>query len=102
MPRPTLVGNLSAGSARSLSPLHVAEPSGHRPASTDVLSPAWFAVSLTVFVVLGFFLKTRILNWIYGPLFPLFFLYVIPATFRRFSRLPRVIRAQRSSGAVDT
>ena len=61
----------------------------------DILSPLWFFVSVVVFVGLGLVLKTRLLNWIYGPLFPLFFLFVIPTAARWLLRLPQQLRARR-------
>ena len=63
----------------------------------DILSAFWFFVSVLVFVGLGLMLKTRILNWIYGPLFPLFFLYVVPTALRRLYRLPRDLWRMRAA-----
>jgi hypothetical protein len=65
--------------------------------STDILSPLWFLISVVVFIGLGFVLKTRILNWIYGPLFPLFFLYVVPTAARKLYRFPRERRERQAS-----
>lgn len=45
----------------------------------------WLVATLAVYVVLGFFLKTWVLNWIVGPLFPLLALYVLPTVLRRLS-----------------
>ena len=41
-------------------------------------SPWAWAVLLAVYVALGLVLKSVVLNWIVGPLFPLFFLYLLP------------------------
>ena len=43
-----------------------------------VSSPWAWAVLLVVYVALGLVLKSVVLNWIIGPLFPLFFLYLVP------------------------
>lgn len=43
----------------------------------------WYAVALAVYIGAGFFLKSAILNWIVGPLFPLAVLYAVPALLRR-------------------
>jgi hypothetical protein len=49
-----------------------------RPRRSLVSSPWAWAVLLAVYVALGLVLKSVVLNWIVGPLFPLFFLYLIP------------------------
>ena len=41
-------------------------------------SPVAWAVLLVAYVLLGLALKSLVLNWIIGPLFPLIFLYLIP------------------------
>jgi hypothetical protein len=50
-------------------------PSPRRPLLEQ---PAAWAVLLVVYVALGLVLKSAVLNWIVGPLFPLLFLYVLP------------------------
>jgi hypothetical protein len=65
----------------------------------DILSPLWFAVTLAVFIGLGLALKTRILNWIYGPLFPLFFLYLVPTAAKWACDVPRRRRERRMGDA---
>jgi hypothetical protein len=47
-----------------------------------VSSPAAWAVLLAVYVALGMVLKSTVLNWIVGPLFPLVFLYLVPRFLR--------------------
>lgn len=42
----------------------------------------WIVLSFVVYVVLGFFLKSIVLNWIVGPLWLLFTLHLIPRWFR--------------------
>lgn len=46
---------------------------------------SWIVATLVVYVALGFVLKTWVLNWIIGPLFPLLALYVVPTALRRIS-----------------
>lgn len=45
--------------------------------------PIAWAVLLAVYVALGVVLKSAVLNWIVGPLFPLVFLYLLPRVLRR-------------------
>ncbi len=40
--------------------------------------PRWIVLSFVVYVVLGFFLKSVVLNWIIGPTWLLLTLHVIP------------------------
>lgn len=42
-----------------------------------------FLVALVVYIALGLVLKSAVLNWIVGPLFPLFALYLLPAAVGR-------------------
>lgn len=46
----------------------------------------WYAVALGAYIAAGFFLKSAVLNWIVGPLFPLAVFYAVPALLRRRSR----------------
>ena len=48
-----------------------------------------FVVALVVYIALGLVLKSAVLNWIVGPLFPLFALYLLPAAVRRLRRRNR-------------
>lgn len=48
----------------------------------------WYAVALGVYILAGFFLKSAVLNWIVGPLFPLAVLYAGPALLRRRGASP--------------
>jgi hypothetical protein len=41
-------------------------------------SPWAWAVLLVVYVALGLVVKSVVLNWIIGPIFPLVFLYLLP------------------------
>lgn len=50
------------------------------------LSPVGFVVALGVYVLLGVMLRTYVLNWIVGPLFPLLVLYLLPRGLRRAHR----------------
>jgi hypothetical protein len=46
--------------------------------------PGWaYVVVLAVYVVLGVFLKTIVLNWIVGPLFLVLTLHLLPNLFDR-------------------
>lgn len=45
-----------------------------------------YAVAAVVYITLGYFLKTLVLNWIVGPLFPLLVVYLIPNWIRRARR----------------
>lgn len=66
------------------------EAFGSRAASsgTDAPEPwswiAWAACFVS-YVILGYVTKSIVLNWIVGPLYPLFFLYLIPKGFRRIT-----------------
>jgi hypothetical protein len=44
---------------------------------------AAYVVAFVVYVALGFFLKSVVLNWIVGPTFLLLVLYVVPKAFGR-------------------
>jgi hypothetical protein len=61
----------------------VATPSGP---SASQIKPIWYGVALVVYVALGIFTKTVVLNWIIGPLFLLLVLYLIPTLVRRVAR----------------
>jgi hypothetical protein len=39
--------------------------------------------ALVVYIVLGYFLKSIVLNWIVGPLFLLVVLYLVPRVFEK-------------------
>lgn len=45
--------------------------------------PIAWAVLLVVYVALGVLVKSAVLNWIVGPLFPLVFLYLLPRALGR-------------------
>ncbi len=53
------------------------------PPAGLALSPALFLFTLALYVALGYALKSIVLNWVVGPLFPLVTLYLIPAAARR-------------------
>jgi hypothetical protein len=50
------------------------------PEPEDAPAAAYVA-AFVVYVVLGYFLKSVVLNWIVGPLFLLLVLYVVPKAF---------------------
>ena len=60
-----------------------AEAGAHARSRLFVLSPAAFVLALAVYVLLGVTVKTVVLNWIVGPLFPVLVLYLIPRLVRR-------------------
>jgi hypothetical protein len=47
---------------------------------------AWYGVALVLYIVAGYFMKSAVLNWIVGPLFPLVVLYFVPRLLRRQKR----------------
>lgn len=55
------------------------------PGATTEPDPpaAAYLVAFVVYVALGYFLKSVVLNWIVGPLFLLIVLYLVPRAFRR-------------------
>lgn len=56
-------------------------------ASAQSQIPASAYVAVFVFyVVLGYFLKSIVLNWIVGPMFLVFVLHTVPTVFRRLRR----------------
>ena len=59
-------------------------PGASVPGRRSVLdSPVAWGVLLAVYVTLGIVVKSVVLNWIVGPLFPLVFLYLVPRVMRR-------------------
>ena len=59
-------------------------PSSAADSTTRPRSWPWWAWVLTLlsYVVLGYFLKSVVLNWIVGPLYPLLVMYLLPAGIR--------------------
>lgn len=53
------------------------------PADTGIV---WYGVALVLYIVAGYFLKSVVLNWIVGPLFPLLALYFVPRLLGRPKR----------------
>lgn len=45
--------------------------------------PLAFVVALVAYIALGLMVKSVVLNWIVGPLFPLIALYLVPRLFGR-------------------
>lgn len=45
-----------------------------------------FAAALVIYIALGVTVKSVVLNWIVGPLFPVVVLYAVPAALRRARR----------------
>lgn len=50
----------------------------------------WWAWVLTFlsYVFLGYHLKSVVLNWIVGPLYPVFVMHLAPTALRRLARRP--------------
>jgi hypothetical protein len=48
------------------------------PGSVPDIGIGWYAVALAAYITAGYFLKSAVLNWIVGPLFPLAALYFLP------------------------
>ena len=63
-----------------MSPAAEADDTGAPPSVGP--PPAAYVALLVVYVALGFFLKSVVLNWIVGPLVPLVALYLLPRLFR--------------------
>ncbi len=57
-------------------------PEQPAPEPEDAPAAAYVA-AFVVYVVLGYFLKSVVLNWIVGPLFLLLVLYVVPKALGR-------------------
>lgn len=53
--------------------------------STSPVSYPWWAWALCFlsYVFLGYHLRTYVLNWIVGPLYPLITMYLLPTAVRR-------------------
>lgn len=49
---------------------------------------ALYALAAVLYIPLGVVLKTVVLNWIVGPLFPLLVVYVVPTFVRRRRGMP--------------
>lgn len=62
----------------------------HRVAEPQVVEeaipPGAYVGAFLLYVVLGYFLKSIVLNWIVGPLFLVLVLHALPALFRRVRR----------------
>ncbi len=56
------------------------------PARAPGTGPVALVVLLVVYIALGYVLKTVVLNWVIGPLFPFLALYLVPAAWRRLRR----------------
>ena len=53
------------------------------PAPAKDLPGYAYALAFVAYVVLGYFLKSVVLNWLVGPLFLLVVLHLIPRAFAR-------------------
>lgn len=53
--------------------------------SRSDLSIWWYAVALLVYIPLGFFTQSVVMNWFVGPLFPLLLLFLGPTLVRRLT-----------------
>lgn len=58
------------------------------PSTTTARQWPWWSWALTLasYVFLGYHLRTFLLNWIVGPLYPLVVMYLIPTVVRRAFR----------------
>lgn len=60
---------------------------GTRAAPTTTAPPSWpwwsWALTFASYVALGYVLRSLVLNWIVGPLYPLFVMYLVPTWLRR-------------------
>jgi hypothetical protein len=57
-------------------------PDGEAPDPEDA-SPAAYVAAFVVYVALGYFLKSWVLNWIVGPTFLVMVLYLLPKALGR-------------------
>lgn len=56
-----------------------AEPPAPAPAPREGSETAVrYAAALILYIAIGYFTKSAVLNWIVGPLFPLLVLYLLP------------------------
>ncbi|HEY8475048.1 MAG TPA: hypothetical protein VIL37_20830 [Natronosporangium sp.] len=62
------------------------------PSPEPDIKLVWFVVALLAYIAAGFFLKSAVLNWIVGPLFPFLALFV----------LPRLLRWRRGAAEVES
>jgi hypothetical protein len=67
----------------------VAESDKATESAPEPIALGWYAFALVLYVALGYFLKTWVLNWIIGPLFLLIVLYLIPTAVRRLFQRER-------------
>ena len=67
----------------------VAEPDEAIESASEPIALGWYAFALALYVALGYFLKSWVLNWIIGPLFLLIVLYLIPTAVRRLFQRER-------------
>jgi len=64
-------------------------PDAEGARSDEPIALGWYVVALVVYVVAGYFLKSWLLNWIIGPLFPLITLYLVPTWVRWVTTIGR-------------
>jgi hypothetical protein len=63
----------------------LAAPSGMRRLWAEHEEGLLWALAVVLYIPLGVLLKTVVLNWLVGPLFPLLIVYLIPTWIRRWS-----------------
>lgn len=67
----------------------VQEISGPRRLWRDHEEGVLYVVAVAIYIPAGYFLKTIVLNWVVGLLFPVFIVHLIPAGIRRVVRRRR-------------
>lgn len=74
------------------------------PSSTHPEPWPWWGWVLTFlsYVALGYLLRTAVLNWIVGPLYPLLVMYVLPNAIRRWFGRPAPVRPLAPEPEVPT
>jgi hypothetical protein len=60
-------------------------PSGLRRLWAEHEEGLLWVLAVVLYIPLGVLLKTVVLNWLVGPLFPLLVVYLIPTWIRRWS-----------------
>lgn len=92
-PRPSASGpsgkttpSSCASSATTRSPFSGIRRVAEHEVAAEPIPAAAYVAALVVYVALGYFLKSIVLNWIVGPLFLVLVLHALPALLRRMRR----------------